>query len=806
MRIDGEKEFSEKSTFGNHPFIPGVIPEDRIPLSRYLPPESFGVVSSWAKTKFNPGDWILDPLCGSPWTAIELANAGFNVLVAAHNPVMQFLIEFLADPPSEKEFKTALSALAFETRGEMRIEQFINSLYLTECLQCGLETPAEAFIWEREADLPSKKILNCPHCLEKGVFPTTERDGNRITQFGRAELHIARAGERIAALDDPDRMDVEEALSIYLPRAIYAILTLINRYENIPEVHRRPLSAILLAAFDRATVLWPFPQEKYRPKKLAPVSIFRENNLWQALENELVDWIKGIQNFPYKSRKITTSIYPERLMGSGNICIYRGRYKDLANNFLRGSENIPIKAVVSAIPRPNQAFWSLSAIWTGLLWGREAASRIKGVLRRKRFDWTWYCSALNKTYSSLAKTLFPDTQLIGIISEPEASFLGTILTNAWINGFSLKNIAPRLDSDDIQIQWEKPGVEDIPRIRIAEKIGASFKDFIQSSVTNFLQIVKEPSHFITLYEYGFYSYFQKFTPDIPKFKLPTEDFYNLADNLIREVLSNNTIYIGSGRSEHSLENDRFWFKGPDNLEIFNTPGSMTIIDRAEMEVLKVISNEDELPFKQVDQKICLALPGLLTQETETIQECLKSYAREIDGKDVWRIRNQDTYENRSNDILQMEEILVELGARLNFQVSKTQNVPTNLPLNFLTQIPVIFDWNNLSGENSFRFYIISTAIFAKIILTDQDNGYKNKSELGSSPKKFIVLPGGRSNLIRYKIQRDFRFRDLTEQNWYFVKFRHMRRLYEDRGITLEKFNQDLYLDPLANRDPQITFL
>ena len=806
MRMNLDYKIPDNSIFGNSPFIPGSIPEDPIPLNRYLPPVSFGAVSSWAESKINPGDWILDPLCGSPWTAIELANAGFNLLVAAHNPVLEFLIEFLADPPSEKEFKAALSALAFETRGEMRIEQFINSLYLTDCIQCGAEIPVEAFIWDREANFPSQKIYHCPICLEGGTFPTTDRDINRLIQFGSVDLHIARASERIAVIDDPDREAVEAALSIYLPRTIYAILTLINRYDNIPEIHRKPLSAILLAVFDKATVLWPFPHEKYRPKKLAPVSTFRENNIWLELENELDNWIKGIRSFPYKKEKLPITIWPETLSETGNICIYRGKFKDLAQLIQKGSDIIPINAVISTIPRPNQAFWSLSAIWAGLLWGRDSASRIKGVLRRKRFDWTWYCSALNKTFSSLTKSIEPDTQLFGIITEPESSFLGAVLTNAWVNNFSINNIATRLESNEIQIQWTKESENQISKNRIAGNIGASLKDHINFSINKFLSCVKEPAQFITLYGYGLFSYFQTFTPDFPKFNLPASDFYNLADNVIQELLSSKTKYSSSGRSEHSLENARFWYSHPDNQEIFKGEDQLTLVDRTEMEILKVVIDEGEIPFKLIDQRICLALPGLLTQEIETIYECINSYARELDGKDVWRIRKQDLFENRIKDIFQMQEILVDLGSKLNFQIFKINDNSGDMTRSFMPQSPVVVDWKDEEDENHIRFYIISTAIIANIILANTIIRNGKEIQRDAVPNNIIVLPGGRSNLIRYKIQRDFRFRELSEQNWLFLKFRHLRRLHEDKSLTFEKFNQNLFLDPLANTDPQITFL
>jgi hypothetical protein len=54
----------------------------------------------------------------------------------------------------------------------------------------------------------------------------------------------------VAPPDDPDREFVEEALSVYQPRAIYALATLINRLDapGVTLERRRALSALFLSA------------------------------------------------------------------------------------------------------------------------------------------------------------------------------------------------------------------------------------------------------------------------------------------------------------------------------------------------------------------------------------------------------------------------------------------------------------------------------------------------------------------------------------------------------------------------------
>jgi hypothetical protein len=70
----------------------------------------------------------------------------------------------------------------------------------------------------------------------------------------------------------------------------------------------------------------------------------------------------------------------------------------------------------------------------------------------------------------------------------------------------------------------------------------------------------------------------------------------------------------------------------------------------------------------------------------------------------------------------------------------------------------------------------------------------------------IVVPGGRAGLIGYKLQRDPRLQAAIEAGWRFLKFRHMRWLAENDNLERANLDEQLELDPLSNRDPQMPLL
>jgi hypothetical protein len=70
------------------PFIAGSDrPITGLPLDRFLPPYYPGAALNWISSRAETSSWVLDPFGNDPFSALELARAGFRVLVAANNPI-----------------------------------------------------------------------------------------------------------------------------------------------------------------------------------------------------------------------------------------------------------------------------------------------------------------------------------------------------------------------------------------------------------------------------------------------------------------------------------------------------------------------------------------------------------------------------------------------------------------------------------------------------------------------------------------------------------------------------------------------
>jgi hypothetical protein len=741
-------------------YIPGIQPSKAEPLARFLPPLSSGVISSWLRANIPiqdhlPHPCILDPFCASPRSVIEAARSGYRILVAANNPISRFLLEMAANPPTETELRSALAELAAARKGEERLEPHIRSLYSTRCDVCNTEIMAETYLWDRDKNQPSARIYTCPYCGASGEHPCTDHDLALLAQFSTSGLHHARALERVTAIDDPDRQHVKEALDVYLPRSLYALFTIINRMESLQlvDVKKKHLNALILTALDQANTLWQHPTSRARPRQLTIPPRFRESNVWLALENAIQTWASSAVPVPLVR-------WPEKPPSAGGISVFDGRLSDLAESLT----DIHFEAVLAPLPRPNQAFWTLSALWAGWLWGREALGHFKNVLRRRRYDWGWHSSALKAGLESLNPLIERGTPVFGLIGENEPGFLTAALVAAEAAGFELNELAMRLDSGQAQIVWKSPS----HRATGNSISGSDQIRLFADAAREHLRERGEPATFLTLQAAALTSAIRRHALDLTP---PVADVVSEINNSLDGSLSFRRGFIRYGGSEKSLEIGQWWLEKTGET-------TTSLSDRVEKETVQQLIESPGLTLLEYDTRLCQAFTGLLTPASELVHVCMESYGEPVspDGT-CWQISKQDTPEARRADLSEMHTALAQILNRLN---SKTDG---DRPM-------LVYDQG---GELLYAIYVIASAVISEIILASQF----------TPGKSLIVLPGGRANLVAYKLQHDPRLRQAVDAGWRFLKYRQIRLLLQTPTLTRSSLDDQITQDSLTYDAPQL---
>jgi hypothetical protein len=666
-----------------------------------------------------------------------------------HNPITRFLLLRLAQPSREDQFTTALARLAGSYKGQERLKPYLLSLYETNCPGCGSTLPAKSFTWSRSKKIPVQKTCLCPHCLETSETDLTEEDLQKALAFRESSPTQARALTRVAPPDDPIRFQVENALGAYPPRSLYALFTILNKLTgfDLANEERYVLETLLLNGFYRCSGPGGDPEE----------DLYQEENVWYALEETPQTW-------KATDRSLPVTAWPELPPESGGICIFPDRVRELLGQ-LSGNE---IEAVWMTFPKPTLSYWALSALWTGWLWGQEAAEPLHNVLRGQEFSWGWLTRAIASTISSLWEVLPEDTPCFGLIPEVDTNSLVSSIAAAASGGLNLISIT--LDPDLLQSQtlWLPKGqlVGDEPDPDL-------IRESIRTAGFDLLQTAGEPQSTLSLYAAGLESLASKEL-------LPGYEGADLLimHNQLEQDFEENIAYRQGFL--HFPRSDSWWHQ---EMKLSQEPDS----DRVEQTLVQILVDADSpLAEDWIYNHLYLDFSGLQTPRSGLIEVCLSSYGEQIgNNPPEWRIKSSDLPGRRRQDIQEIQQIITNLGNQLGYITKEKPPLGGILDTEWL-----------IGDEIQERFFITVTGNLNKIIA--QGNNIRGR--------KWVILPGSRAELIHYKLRNNPPLASEVDAGWGLIKFRHIRRLAEEGGLTRENLAERLKLDPFTSDSPQLKLI
>jgi hypothetical protein len=733
----------------HQPYITGLKPADSGPLARFLPPLEEGVVSAWLAnqnlplktTEGRPDNWLLDPFGFSPRLVLEAARSGYRVLVTVNNPITRFLLETFANPPAESEFTAALADLSAFKKGDERLGTHLASLYLTTCEKCNQQIHAQSFLWRRDEDVPYGRTYECKHCGDSGERLATEEDKERARKIAETDtLHRSRAFERVVALNDEDRVYAEEAIQHYLPRPLYVLTTITNRLHslNLSPVREQALTALVLLACDAGNTLWTHPSERPRPKQLSTPNQFRENNVWMVIERGLSVWAGTGGPVPCEA-------WPRKLPESGGICIYEGRLKDLA---LEVKREIPIAAVIGSVPRPNQAFWTFSALWAGWLWGSEAVEPYKVALRRRRYDWAWSATALHAMFEHLNELLPDNVPVFALLPEPEPPFMTSALTAAQSAGFTLESVAVRTTFDPVQVIWKSAEKSKADPISV---------EVIRKAMQEFLSARGEPAGYLHLHLAGLIACAESNALKQPnvEFDETLRKIHSLFESALKE--DETFIHYSSGEA---VDTGMWDIHRPEQG---GSPAE-SLSDRVEVAVVNYLQKNPDAIFLEVEEDLYPRFPGLMAPSKGLIYAVLNSYAEKEGAR--WKLRPEDVASARRAEVKLIFKNLTDLGKRLKYQSTEGEKTVT---------------WKE-HGKPARKFHILASALLGRAL--------EHADE-----QTVLVIPGGRAALAAYKQMRDPSLAARVKKHK-LMKYRLVRALLEVPVLTRETFDEQIASDPV----------
>jgi hypothetical protein len=110
-------------------------------------------------------------------------------------------------------------------------------------------------------------------------------------------------------------------------------------------------------------------------------------------------------------------------------------------------------------------------------------------------------------------------------------------------------------------------------------------------------------------------------------------------------------------------------------------------------------------------------------------------------------------------------------------------------------------WKKEEAAPDYLFYITASAVIIPVIT--QLAAYLSAHPEEQPARKILVTPGGRSNLIQYKIEHNPVLKNAIEGQWRFLKFRSLRKLAATNTFSTISLDQLLSQDPVEKTDPQL---
>ena len=732
------------------PVIPYLGPSglaQPIPLERFLPTCPVGVVAQFYVAASAPTGWALDPFGSNPLLDLEAAASGRQVLVACNNPILLFLYQWLARRPEKLPLNGVLSELASQARGSERLETHIKGLYQTRCVICRTPIQADGYLWKRGESAPYARVYHCSVCGDTGERLVSEEDLALLQPLQRGEaIHRGRAISRVLRGQEEDRAAVEEALKVYNPRALYVLFTLLNKLEGMPLTpERRVLAeALMISLLDAGTSLWSWPALTDQPRQISLPAVYYEKNLWTELERSVDLWAQ-----PGGAVELTT--WPQLPNGAG-ICLFPGPIRNL--------EKLPTGLEIShwlcLPPRPNQAFWTLSALWSAWLWGKEVSTTFAQVLGRRRFDWYWHTRALQQALASAAKLTPIGTPAFLQIGEPSAAMTFACMTTCVSADMALHGLAYQSAQTPIQMIWQtqrppesaaKPNPQPIAR----------------EAIRTLLLQLGEPTPYLHLFTAATGTLAVNHGLPTGLRELTQEKTTELL-GLLNHLFSEQDFLRRYEASAQELESGKWG--------LADWRGSQEpLADRVESEMVRLLRKEGSLSADKVGRLIHTAFPGFLTPAPDLLEFCLNAYADWDPTSNRWLLRERESQARRKSDLQAAQHVLAVIGDKLGYRCEGTQ------PLR----------WSEAKGS-AYRFYFSEGARVSRFAETGEDEDDEGESVL--------VLPGSRAALLKFKLLRDPRAREATAHGWHFLKLRALLVLSNRNDLTRASWAMQLDSDPI----------
>lgn len=672
----------------------------------------------------------------------------------------------------------------------------------------------------------------------------------------RQGLAYQQLHDRFPVLDGQDEL-VDEILSLYTPRNLYALQAIANKIDA--EFRDQPMATVMRLAL--AACLLPASRLNGYPGRVASLRIGnghvrqpasrnqREVNVWRLFSDAVSEVKQALAPLSVARGQVRFAAEFNELggMSGANVLWIRTRPAVVGQHL--PAESVDMVLGTSG-PPPSVEELSFEYLATAWLMGREAAETLRleplfGTASAR--DLGADATALRHAMASAGGALKPGGWFNVLLEGEDVDRMLTLGVAGAAAGLQLVDVVVResqRSGDGIVLHFRKPSEEDRLREAIQPRplrLGSEgdrltypeLAEAIQTAALGLLRERGEPAGLtrlgaavlVELERSGLLprlalgrqheAAVERMRPeagtasgDDDEAQLPAPRGRSMLTSLIVEEL-----WRERDSGLQRLGDDaqpQWWLREP---ELADAP----LADRVEWAAFSILSTAGRLDEHSFLDRLFSLFPGLSAPDEELVRACLASYAS-VGERGM--LRTEDDLASRQAAHARMIALLADYGHRLGLRVwisKREQGRPygdgtlqdvlrdderraylplvVHAPTEALGGVDVI--WYR-RGKLAFLFEVEWTAMVGEAILRRG-----RQIDPTDQQARFLVLPAERSELLRLKLERSPWLRgEVERQNWHILKWPHLETLVARPGASMDWLEPMLGLDPLVERGGQ----
>ena len=746
---------------------------------------------------------VLDPLAypGSAADAAERADR--RGVARSREPIGAWARGVIASAPSTDELLAAFERVADSVLIGTPHRVAMRELYGSRCAACRAPVVVEAFLWERDAPVPSKKAFRCGVCARDGrallIEPVDAEDEERARRLEPRGMAYWQMVERFG--QEPAAATLGESVAaLFTPRNVTALMGTLRAIETAasetPEAQAL-LKLCLLESIVSGSRLnavaghgAPLRIEKGRARR-GHAAQTRETNVWLEYERTVKELVSWLAQQPARTRSVVAldAGDADLVLCQAPVEDTLGAWSTVGGALLLGGKSV----------KPME-------LGEGRLASRER------VLRQLR-------AALIDGHRASAA----GAAAVVYVPHADAATLAAVVLAATGAGYRLRTILFQRDA--------LPGAygsgaaaatcdfdRDVPLLRDQGTAdGGLIEDAIREGVRDAFIARGEPVR---------------------------ED---LAAAAALQSLSAEALLVplalarAGGVSELELFLDHFKSaladarrsglvqvkvaEDPETIAyaMKDAPETTPLDDRVEWAVWGILSAAREVDTRSLLKRTYALFRGVETPDRELVERCIASYAMQSD-EGRWRLADRDTLVARQAAQSQLVADLVDAGHRLGFKVHigrdvQRRAVPATHADRGRTLVELLTDVERLSTPAKFLRGPTEALEHIDCVWYDHRRMaflwqtewtarlHRSVVSLGETIPdddrvfRFIAVADERTALLQEKLARAPALAEVVRRRgWRFVKWTPLRRFLTDREAGLDGLEPVLGLEPAVEQN------